>query len=354
MTKTNGRILYFELLRGLAILMIILVHSYQMFTLPSYARIVQRFGMMGCQIFFFISGFFSLRLFTNNSDIWKFYKKKILRIVPAYWLTIVLGAIVVFLCTIVEGENNTGIVLSSKTVVPNILLINGIIPGDANNNVVRGGWFIGTLIILYLLTPFFSRVYYKFKNAHRFVPFICFFICSLVLVIVGLIDKQYICYRNSFMYFSFINQLPIFLLGMSLRKEFDEGLTNNNFHIIGWGGLFLSVVIFYLGFVFLKEYIYIVTPFVFTLSIYWLTKHYLTREFQYESKLCRIFRNVGELDYFIMLIHVFIVFDLNRVIVRFIDINHLLLYILLFPLELVLIYFVAKIYRRVVERSTAF
>ena len=134
----------------------------------------------------------------------------------------------VVLCTIVEGVNNTGIVLSSKTVIPNILLVNGIIPGDTNNNVVRGGWFVGTLIILYYLTPIIS-----------------------------------------------------------------------------------------------------------------------------ESKLCRIFRKVGELDYYIMLTHVFIVFDLNRVIVRFIDINHLLLYILLFPLELVLIYYVAKLYRRVVERPTA-
>ena len=228
MSKTNGRILYFELLRGLTILMIIIVHSYQMYTLPSYARVVQRFGMMGCQIFFFISGFFSLRLFSNKSDIWNIYKKKLLRIVPAYWLAIFLGAIVVVLCTIVEGVNNTGIVLSSKTVIPNILLVNGIIPGDTNNNVVRGGWFVGTLIILYYLTPIIS-----------------------------------------------------------------------------------------------------------------------------ESKLCRIFRKVGELDYYIMLTHVFIVFDLNRVIVRFIDINHLLLYILLFPLELVLIYYVTKLYRRVVERPTA-
>ncbi len=259
----------------------------------------------------------------------------------------------VVLCTIVEGVNNTGIVLSSKTVIPNILLVNGIIPGDANNNVVRGGWFVGTLIILYYLTPIISRVYYKFNNAHKYVPFICFLICSLILVLVGLIDKQYICYRNSFMYFSFINQLSSFLLGMSLRKEFDEGLPYNNSHIIGWGGISLSVVIFYLGFVFLKEYIYIVTPFIFSLSIYWLTKHYLTRDLSYESKLCRIFRKVGELDYYIMLTHVFIVFDLNRVIVRFIDINHLLLYILLFPLELVIIYYVAKLYRIVVERPTA-
>ena len=53
------RIEYFAVLRGIAILMIILTHIHQVFDLPAFVRVVPRLGQLGCQIFFVISGFFA-------------------------------------------------------------------------------------------------------------------------------------------------------------------------------------------------------------------------------------------------------------------------------------------------------
>ena len=55
----NGKIEYFSILRGVAIVAITLTHIHQIFDLPMCMRLIPRFGQMGCQMFFLISGFFA-------------------------------------------------------------------------------------------------------------------------------------------------------------------------------------------------------------------------------------------------------------------------------------------------------
>jgi peptidoglycan/LPS O-acetylase OafA/YrhL len=43
--------------KGIAIMMVIMVHSAIRFDIPNSLSFITRFGQMGCQIFFVISGF---------------------------------------------------------------------------------------------------------------------------------------------------------------------------------------------------------------------------------------------------------------------------------------------------------
>lgn len=46
-----------DIFKGIAIIMVILVHSAQTFELPGGINYIPRFGQMGCQIFFLLSSF---------------------------------------------------------------------------------------------------------------------------------------------------------------------------------------------------------------------------------------------------------------------------------------------------------
>ena len=92
----NEKIEYFAILRGVAIIAIIFTHIHQIFDLPAYVRISPRFGQMGCQVFFLISGFFAYnpsyiyreRVMLNPAK--EYYKKRLKRIAPGYWLTVII------------------------------------------------------------------------------------------------------------------------------------------------------------------------------------------------------------------------------------------------------------------------
>lgn len=46
-----------DIFKGIAIIMVIIVHSAQTFELPEGINYIPKFGQMGCQIFFLLSSF---------------------------------------------------------------------------------------------------------------------------------------------------------------------------------------------------------------------------------------------------------------------------------------------------------
>ena len=47
----KGKIDFFSVLRGFAILAVIITHIHQIFDLPNYMRVIPKFGQMGCQVY---------------------------------------------------------------------------------------------------------------------------------------------------------------------------------------------------------------------------------------------------------------------------------------------------------------
>lgn len=344
----KNRIVFFDQLRGIAILLIIFTHVHQTFNLPIILEYPPRIGQMGCQIFFFISGFFCYRQFANKSDVFRFYKARIKRILPGYWITIVLGVILVSLSEYYFGQNLLGINTEFKNVVPNIFLFNGLIPGFANNCVVRGGWFVGTLAILYLIVPLLSR-FLSYRCHPLALSFLVFATALFVILLISYLYPCWECKRNSFVYFSFINQLPTFFLGMALKQMYiKQILYKEKLEIVlGICLLIFSSVLFYIGFSYNVSIVYCSVPFFFSLSVFLFSSYCLSKNIEIK-RWGGVFSLWGKVDYAIMLIHPFIVFEFNKLILHYCSVNQAILYLLLLPINFILIFLLSWKYNTLI------
>lgn len=211
--------------RGIAILMVILVHVGQ--TVPDKNALIQcisSYGQMGVQLFFVASAY-TLCISWNlkkdgNWPVYNFFTRRFFRIAPLYWIGIALYAIV----TIVEswfrlGEAALPSHYSIVNVLSNVLLAHGFYP-PANNNIVPGGWSIGTEVAFYVLFP-------------ALAPFIISKCTSIVkglaIAITWMLTVQatlYIVYQltgkytenSNFIYFNILVQSQVFLLGIVFYK----------------------------------------------------------------------------------------------------------------------------------------
>lgn len=269
------RLTTIDVLRGIAILMVIAVHSIQVHPTQLNQTLVHIaiFGQMGAQLFFMLSGF-SLSLSWDKShdkNTNGFYKKRLISIVPAYWITIIFYAVFSWM---VHGP--MGVVTTYNQAPPpplciasGLTLINGIMPNCFNP--FSGGWFIGTTVIFYLLFPLlFGFMEWSARKA-RALPFIIPVLATGVSVLLQWLAAQHyqdplISANNGFVYFSFVNQMPTFLLGIALYYAYKSGwFKRMNLAAVG----IFSALIIYMSFVLLIRNIpilFAIIPFTATLG----------------------------------------------------------------------------------------
>ncbi len=88
-----------DLLRALAILLVLIDHTRVLVPLPGYRSMVSGFGVWGVELFFVLSGFLvggiALRIFDRLdvtwSVIWSFWRRRWYRTLPAYYLALMLN-----------------------------------------------------------------------------------------------------------------------------------------------------------------------------------------------------------------------------------------------------------------------
>jgi peptidoglycan/LPS O-acetylase OafA/YrhL len=106
---SKKRILEIDILRSAAILLLVLYHVPQMniadvsSTVASY--LLELIGFLGVTIFFFVSGFslfISHRTISNRDDVLSYYKKRVVRIYPLYWVFVV-GILIFYRLSYVES-----------------------------------------------------------------------------------------------------------------------------------------------------------------------------------------------------------------------------------------------------------
>lgn len=204
-------------LRGIAIIMVVLVHLSDTLFPDGPAKTVFSFGQMGCQIFFLLSCYCLCFSWEKGLPAaFPFYRKRFLALAPGYWLAILISLIFFAIarsCFFMETK--------LLAIAQNVLLLHGLtLDWSVMNSVVHGGWFIGTLMVFYLLFPLMYRIYFNencWWKKYRIVlfPVILTLVSSSLMVISGLGSGTF-CENNSVKYFSFINQLPSFFLGFSL------------------------------------------------------------------------------------------------------------------------------------------
>jgi peptidoglycan/LPS O-acetylase OafA/YrhL len=91
--RKSERIVEFDILRALAIILIIFFHIANNPYIIHYLDINQSFisilGLIGLSLFFFMSGFllqYSYGVIENRADLYTFFRKRITRIYPLYWI----------------------------------------------------------------------------------------------------------------------------------------------------------------------------------------------------------------------------------------------------------------------------
>lgn len=216
---------WIDALRGVAILLVITAHVFS--AAPVHHRGISMLlycGQFGVQLFFLLSAItlcLSQKARENEAGgIGNFYIRRYFRIAPCYYMGIGLYLFSSALQNYLHTHNFVPEYhYTVETVLENILLIHGFFP-FANNRVVPGGWSIGTEVIFYLMFP----LIWQLQKRLKFNRLMLLAGVSIVLALLFMYCESkwlgLLTTNNSFLYFSIVNQFPVFLLGIMVYRNF--------------------------------------------------------------------------------------------------------------------------------------
>lgn len=187
----TGRNQSLDLLRGVAILLVLLVHCAQATTsiIPGLRWFALEFGELGVQLFFIVSGYTMMLTFGDRVDfaaVRSFYIRRIFRIVPLFWLAIV------FYMLITNGEGvrfwaPDGISASDVVLTFFFLQWSSV---TALNSVAPGGWSIAVEMQFYLLFPL---IIYLFRRPNG--PIFFYALVALLSAVAEFAAQRYLIPR---------------------------------------------------------------------------------------------------------------------------------------------------------------
>lgn len=202
------RVRSLDFLRGLAIFLVVLVHTSQHFFFDENITKVLSLGRFGVQLFFLVSGYTMYYIWELRSGerchIFNFYIRRFFRIAPLFWLAIILHFLI---------EPNLRHNLFQIAWVTSIF--HWISPTSAGA-IVPGGWSISIEMTFYLIFPLLACL--KMNGRTHLViamltwVFYTFILRSELMKILHILEFPNYAIGD-FVYMNFLNQLPVFLLG---------------------------------------------------------------------------------------------------------------------------------------------
>lgn len=218
MLKVADKLSHIDQLRGVAILLVLLVHVCQsQGTVSPLLYIISDFGKIGVQLFFFLSAYTLCLSFSNGRDLstGNFYIRRYFRIAPLYYT----GILVYYLISGVPALHSNGALSHAESytmsnVVANLLFVHGMVP-PANNGIVPGGWSIGTEMLFYAMFPAIYFVYSRYRSVRSIIliPILAFLMANAFAVVAYYAGAQ--VFSDLFYYYFILNQLPVFTVGLS-------------------------------------------------------------------------------------------------------------------------------------------
>jgi len=163
MTQRNQSL---DLLRGVAILLVVLVHCQEESTgvIPGLSWFAKSYGGLGVQLFFIVSGYTMMLTFGGKVDLAaarSFYLRRFFRIAPLFWIAIV------FYLLVTRGRGITNFApggVSIDDVLRTFFFLQWT-SVTAYNSVVPGGWSIAVEMQFYLLFPLLIYLFRRRNGA---------------------------------------------------------------------------------------------------------------------------------------------------------------------------------------------
>ena len=239
------RVLYLDFIRAVAICMVIISHfnhhakEFIVFDSAIFwnnsSGIDQDFlGHIGVSLFIILSGA-SLMLSTKEGfDAKTFYKKRFLSIYPLFWV-----AYATTYLTLLLIHKTLPVDAPPLTFLLTILGFDGFFLYVSPNFYLLGEWFLGLIIIMYIIFPILRHLFLKY-------PLFAVLLCLCVTLLVG--DNYHL--EMEIIRFPLL-RLMEFLFGMSFIYFFNPSHRALNLLICG-----MSVLLYYLLFSFNVTYLY--------------------------------------------------------------------------------------------------
>ena len=204
------RDLSISFVRMLAMMFIVICHVMQYYDME-----LAWWFNVGVQIFLCISGYLYGR--KRILDILVFYRKNFVKILIDYEIVVfaAVAATVLFTDTVITVEEIAGAVLTVSTIA-----------GGAHL------WFIPTILMCYLLTPLYERIFSRAEQSHKLlVP-----AAVLLFVMNELVFRQMFSYFNA----AWIN---CYLIGFALRRfqQYRFWYTGSAWLLTLTGAVFISI-----------------------------------------------------------------------------------------------------------------
>ena len=219
---------WIDVLRAIAILMVIAVHtSHGLKGTDSFLKSAFGLGGFGVQLFFIASAMTLCMSMQRNyrakNTLYYYCIRRFFRIAPLYYI----GIVVYFFWSFAKNYTLTGALAPLPQYVPanilaNLFFVHGFIPA-ANNNIVPGGWSIGTEVAFYVIFPLLFSAFHLERKRRSVVLFASLLVGSefLLLRLVEQLSATRIN-NNEFLYFNIVSQLQVFVLGMLGFRFLDD------------------------------------------------------------------------------------------------------------------------------------
>ncbi|WP_407184963.1 acyltransferase family protein [Bradyrhizobium centrosematis] len=223
-----------DVLRGLAIAGVMAIHVSQSF--PSNIHAVDyafMCGWTGVNVFYFVSAMTMCLMWTQRSGetnpTRKFYIRRVLRIAPLFWL-----AIPAYLAINGTGPSaNAPGGIGPVQLILTATFLHGFWP-DSVNSVVPGDWSIAAEMTFYLVFPLLITAFGSRRHLYLALAIVLHLVnvCLFKPWAFVLFSAYYGPGQEAFvwttLHLSFLNQLPVFLIGCALFFALRDGFTRSD------------------------------------------------------------------------------------------------------------------------------
>jgi peptidoglycan/LPS O-acetylase OafA/YrhL len=222
-----------DFLRGLAIVGVMAIHVSQSF--PSNIHAVDyafMCGWTGVNVFYFVSAMTMCLMWTRRTETKatrKFYIRRFLRIAPLFWLAIPLYLVINGTGPSTNAPNGIG----PLQVILTATFLHGFWP-DSINSVVPGDWSIAAEMIFYLVFPVVITAFGSRRHLYLALAIVlhlvnvCLFKPWALVLFSAYYGPGHEAFVWTALHLSFLNQLPVFLVGCALFFALRDGFAKSD------------------------------------------------------------------------------------------------------------------------------